>query len=104
MRRRENYLLLLVVVLLALALCIVLPVNSGILGNKKFQEGIDIKGGTYLLYQADLSKSRLQRRTHRLWLPSNPRLNGVLTAPVRLSRLSSYRAPTVSWCNFPNYG
>ena len=56
MRRRENYLLLLVVVLLALALCIVLPVNSGILGNKKFQEGIDIKGGTYLLYQADLSQ------------------------------------------------
>jgi len=56
MRRRENYLLLLVVVLLALALCIVLPVNSGILGNKNFQEGIDIKGGTYLLYQADLSQ------------------------------------------------
>jgi preprotein translocase subunit SecD len=56
MRRRENYLLLLVVVLLALALCIVLPVNSGILGHKNFQEGIDIKGGTYLLYQADLSQ------------------------------------------------
>ena len=56
MRRRENFLLLLVIVLLVLALCIVLPINSGLLGKKAFQEGIDIKGGTYLLYQADLSQ------------------------------------------------
>ena len=56
MNRRENYLLLLVIILLVLALCIVFPVNNGILGHKDFKEGIDIKGGTYLLYQADLSQ------------------------------------------------
>ena len=56
MRRRENFLFLFVIVLLVLALCIVLPINSGLLGKKAFQDGIDIKGGSYLLYQADLSQ------------------------------------------------
>ncbi len=55
-RTRENILLILVIVLMALALCIVLPTNSGLLFNKNFQYGLDLKGGSYLLYQADLSQ------------------------------------------------
>ena len=56
MRRRENFLFLFVVILLILALCIVLPINSGLLFHKNFQLGLDLKGGAYLLYEADLSK------------------------------------------------
>jgi preprotein translocase subunit SecD len=56
MARRENFLFLFVIILLALALCIVLPTNGGVLGNKGFQYGLDISGGSRLLYSADLSK------------------------------------------------
>jgi preprotein translocase subunit SecD len=56
MARRENFLFLFVVILVALALCIVLPTNSGVLGKKGFQYGLDISGGSRLLYSADLSK------------------------------------------------
>jgi preprotein translocase subunit SecD len=56
MRRRENILFLFVLVLLAVSLCVVLPVDKGLLGNKAFQQGLDLKGGSYLLYEADLSK------------------------------------------------
>ena len=56
MRRRENILFVFVLALLALALCIVLPVNKGVLFQKDFQLGLDLKGGSYLLYEADLSK------------------------------------------------
>ena len=55
MRRRENFLFLFVLILLVFALCVVLPINKGLLFNKDFQLGLDLKGGTYLLYQADLS-------------------------------------------------
>ena len=56
MRRRENILFVFVLALLVLALCIVLPVNQGVLFHKNFQLGLDLKGGSYLLYEADLSK------------------------------------------------
>ena len=56
MRRRENILFVFVLALLILALCIVLPVNQGVLFQKDFQLGLDLKGGSYLLYEADLSK------------------------------------------------
>ena len=56
MRRRENFLFLFVLILLVFALCIVLPVNKGILFHKNFQLGLDLKGGSYLLYEADLTK------------------------------------------------
>ena len=56
MRRRENLLFLFVLILLILALCIVLPVNQGLLFHKDFQLGLDLKGGSYLLYQADMSQ------------------------------------------------
>ena len=56
MRRRENVLFVFVLALLIIALCIVLPVNQGVLFQKDFQLGLDLKGGSYLLYEADLSK------------------------------------------------
>jgi preprotein translocase subunit SecD len=56
MRRRENILFLFVIILTVLALCIVLPVNSGVLAKKNFQLGLDLKGGSYLLYEADMTK------------------------------------------------
>ena len=56
MRRRENLLFLFVLILTVLALCIVLPVNSGVLAKKNFQLGLDLKGGSYLLYEADMTK------------------------------------------------
>ena len=56
MRRRENFLFLFVLILLILALCIVLPINSGLLAGRGFQLGLDLKGGSYLLYEADLTK------------------------------------------------
>ena len=56
MRRRENFLFIFVLALLILALCIVLPVNQGVLFHKDFQLGLDLKGGSYLLYEADLTK------------------------------------------------
>jgi len=56
MRRRENLLFLFVLILTILALCIVLPINSGVLAKKNFQLGLDLKGGSYLLYQADMSQ------------------------------------------------
>ena len=54
--RRDNYLFILVLVLLVLALLIVFPVDKGFIGGKKFQQGLDLKGGSYLLYEADLTK------------------------------------------------
>ena len=56
MRRRENILFVFVLALLVIALCIVLPVNNGLIFHKDFQLGLDLKGGSYLLYEADLSK------------------------------------------------
>ena len=56
MRRRENFLFLFVAILLALALLIVLPTNKGTLAGKGFQYGLDINGGSRLLYSADLSQ------------------------------------------------
>ena len=56
MRKRENFLFLFVLVLLVLALSIVLPINKGILARRGFQLGLDLKGGSYLVYEADLTQ------------------------------------------------
>ena len=56
MTRRDRYLLLFALVLFTLALLIVLPIGSGVLGSKGLQLGLDLKGGSYLVYQADLTK------------------------------------------------
>jgi preprotein translocase subunit SecD len=56
MRRRDVYLLIFVLIVFSLALLIVLPLGSGTLGRKGLQLGLDLKGGSYLVYQADLTK------------------------------------------------
>ncbi len=56
MKRRDVYLLVFVLIVFSLALLIVLPFSSGTLGRKGLQLGLDLKGGTYLVYQADLTK------------------------------------------------
>ena len=56
MGRRDLYLLIFVLIIFSFALLIVLPIDSGTLGKKNFQLGLDLKGGSFLLYEADLTK------------------------------------------------
>jgi preprotein translocase subunit SecD len=56
MRRNDIYLLIFVLIIFSFALSIVIPVDSGTLGKKSFQLGLDLKGGSFLLYEADLTK------------------------------------------------
>src|ERR1035437_3111527 len=56
MRRRDRNLLIFILALFALSLSIVLPLDKGLLGGKPLQLGLDLNGGTDLVYQADLSK------------------------------------------------
>lgn len=54
--RRDTYMLVFILILFGLALWTILPVNSVRLGRNGFQLGLDLKGGTHLVYEADLSK------------------------------------------------
>jgi len=54
--KRDSYLLIFILILVGLALWTILPTNSTRLGRNGFQLGLDLKGGTHLVYQADLSK------------------------------------------------
>jgi preprotein translocase subunit SecD len=54
--KRDSYFLIFILILVGLALWTVLPINSTRLGRSGFQLGLDLKGGTHLVYQADLSK------------------------------------------------
>ncbi|MCL2140802.1 MAG: protein translocase subunit SecD [Dehalococcoidia bacterium] len=53
---RNSVFLILIVLLLGLSLWVVLPPDGERLGKKGFQFGLDLQGGTHLVYQADLSK------------------------------------------------
>ena len=55
MSRNNLLVLLTIIVIFVLALLIVLPVDKGILGRKGIVLGLDLQGGIYLVYQADLS-------------------------------------------------
>ena len=54
--KRDSYFLIFILVLVGLALWTILPTNSVRLGKNGFQLGLDLKGGTHLVYQADLSQ------------------------------------------------
>jgi preprotein translocase subunit SecD len=54
--KRDSYFLIFILVLIGLALWTILPTNSVRLGRNGFQLGLDLKGGTHLVYQADLSQ------------------------------------------------
>jgi preprotein translocase subunit SecD len=58
MARRENYLFLFVILILVFAMLIVFPVSKGLIGNKDFQYGLDISGGSRLTYQVDLANKQ----------------------------------------------
>jgi preprotein translocase subunit SecD len=53
--KRDSYFLIFILVLIGLSLWTILPTNSVRLGRNGFQLGLDLKGGTHLVYQADLS-------------------------------------------------
>ncbi len=56
MRRRDIVLLAFIVVVLGLSLASIVPVNSNLLGPGGLTLGLDLRGGSQLLYEADLSK------------------------------------------------
>jgi len=56
MQRRDIYLLISVLVLLGVALWSILPIRANLLGENGLKLGLDLKGGSYLVYQADLSE------------------------------------------------
>ena len=55
MPRRNTLVFIIVLIIFALALSIVLPINEGILGKRGIRLGLDLQGGIHVVYQADLS-------------------------------------------------
>jgi len=55
MTRKNRLPLITVSIIFALALLVVLPINEGILGKRGMRLGLDLQGGTHLVYQADFS-------------------------------------------------
>ncbi len=55
MRRRTKFVFLAMLAIFILSMLVILPADKGVLGNKNFLLGLDLKGGLDLLYQADLS-------------------------------------------------
>ncbi len=56
MNKKNIYLLIFILVLLGLALWSIVPLNTKLLGPDGLTLGLDLKGGSQLLYKADLSK------------------------------------------------
>ncbi|MFH1381817.1 MAG: protein translocase subunit SecD [Chloroflexota bacterium] len=56
MPKRSTLLFLIVILIFVLALAITFPVGKGLLGNKGLRLGLDLQGGTHVVYQADMSK------------------------------------------------
>ena len=56
MKRREAALLGFIIILCGLSLWTVLPVQSDLLGDDGLRLGLDLRGGSQLLYRADLTK------------------------------------------------
>ena len=53
---RDRYFLIFILILLGLALWTILPISSTRLGREGFTLGLDLEGGTHLVYQADLTQ------------------------------------------------
>jgi preprotein translocase subunit SecD len=53
--KRNTWVLLLIVVLVGVAIWVLTPISSVRFGRKGMRLGLDLKGGTQLVYQADLS-------------------------------------------------
>ncbi len=55
MPRRKRLVFIIVLIIFALALSIVLPINEGLLGKRGIRLGLDLQGGIHVVYKADLS-------------------------------------------------
>lgn len=55
MPRRKKLVFIIVLIIFALALSIVLPIDEGLLGKRGIRLGLDLQGGIHMVYQADLS-------------------------------------------------
>ena len=55
MRRRNTQILIGIAILAALAITLIIPAGGAKLGKEDFDLGLDLRGGTQLVYQADLS-------------------------------------------------
>ncbi|MCD6453157.1 MAG: protein translocase subunit SecD [Dehalococcoidales bacterium] len=66
MSRKNRPLFIVVMALFVLAILVVIPVDRGIVGHKGMQLGLDLQGGTHLVYQADLSEIESGKETEAL--------------------------------------
>jgi len=55
-KRRDTVLLVIIVVLLGLSVASIVPVQTNLLGPEGLRLGLDLSGGSQLLYKADLSR------------------------------------------------
>ena len=55
MKRKNIYLLIFIVVLFGVSLWSIVPFGTKLLGSQGLNLGLDLRGGSYLVYQADLS-------------------------------------------------
>ncbi len=55
MRSRNVYLLIFILVLFGFALWSIVPLDRNVFGKEGLRLGLDLKGGSYLVYQADVS-------------------------------------------------
>lgn len=55
MARRNGIVFLILLVIFALGLFVVFPIDKGLLGQKDVRLGLDLQGGIHVVYQADLS-------------------------------------------------
>ncbi len=55
MRTRNIYLLIFIIVLFGFSLWSIVPLDKDVFGRQGLALGLDLKGGSYLVYQADLS-------------------------------------------------
>jgi preprotein translocase subunit SecD len=55
MLRRNSWVFVIVLIIFALALAVVFPIEKGAIGGQDVQLGLDLQGGMHIVYQADLS-------------------------------------------------
>jgi len=53
--KRNTWVFIFTLIILVLAALVVLPVEEGILGKRDIRLGLDLQGGTHIVYRADLS-------------------------------------------------
>jgi protein-export membrane protein SecD len=56
MGKRDNWVLLILVIVFAFCMWVLIPIDGSRFGRKGIQYGIDLQGGVRLVYQADLSQ------------------------------------------------